>query len=367
MRVVLRSFSGLLVLLVSLPAVAEPRDAEATLRAELITAIQRRDVDAVKSRVQMPLEAKELRFLDGKCADFTSPYAAIEDHELATFVGCLADIGIAATPGAELGDATYGPGAILILDTFGGKLRSLSSIDPGNDQFMIEPGVFASHVRKFKRSIAPSAALKKTLDASTDARALASVMVCVDLRGKITSLEIEVEGDATYEREVRTAARAWSVKPFRVGKQAVPACAALTLGYPAQRLTTPPRPAAPDAPPVVAQPATSTTTTAPRNVPPTLLEGSRISGEPVILPDETTKNAIRDSGANQVIGSFKLCIDTAGAVTKIVTLKTTGFEPYDKTLIRGMRQWKYRPYNLDGKPVPVCTAITFVYKQTVAR
>jgi hypothetical protein len=31
--------------------------------------------------------------------------------------------------------------------------------------------------------------------------------------------------------------------------------------------------------------------------------------------------------------------------------------------MREMRQWAYRPYLINGKPVPVCTAVTFIYSQ----
>jgi hypothetical protein len=26
-------------------------------------------------------------------------------------------------------------------------------------------------------------------------------------------------------------------------------------------------------------------------------------------------------------------------------------------------EWRYKPYNVNGKPVPVCTAVTFIYSQ----
>jgi hypothetical protein len=102
-------------------------------------------------------------------------------------------------------------------------------------------------------------------------------------------------------------------------------------------------------------------------VPSTRLEGQRIRGEPAIVPDQPTKDAIRDAGVARVTGSFKLCLDATGAVARVETLKTTGFESYDRTLIRGMRQWMYRPYTVDGKPAPVCTAVIFIYEQSAAR
>jgi hypothetical protein len=36
---------------------------------------------------------------------------------------------------------------------------------------------------------------------------------------------------------------------------------------------------------------------------------------------------------------------------------------YDAKIMREMRRWAYRPYTVNGKAVPVCTAATFIYAQ----
>lgn len=354
----MRVACALLVLLAAVPARAD----DAAVRAELIAAVQRRDVEAVRRVMRMPFDATDLRFVDPKCTrEFTGHHTVIEDHELAGFVGCLADIGIGGTAAVEEGDTTYGPGAVLHLPIRDGQIAAMISVDLG-EFFAIDPAVFVSHMKGFARVIVPGAALKKTIDAAADAGVVASAVVCVDKRGKVLDLDIEIEGDAAYERDIRAAARKWSVRPFLVRKQAVPACAELRVGYPEQRLTAkPPEPEAEPAPALPVPPAP------PRVVAPKMLEAYRISGEAAIVPDDLTKLEIQKAGVAQVIGSFKLCLDTRGAVVRVQTLKTSGFEAYDQKLIRGMRKWRYRPYLDDGKPVPVCTAVTFVYKQTVAR
>ncbi|MBS1125051.1 MAG: putative TonB protein [Deltaproteobacteria bacterium] len=89
----------------------------------------------------------------------------------------------------------------------------------------------------------------------------------------------------------------------------------------------------------------------PQNVPPTLLEGSR-------------KTEIQRSGKDKIIGSFKLCINAGGAVTSVKMLKSTGFPAYDSKIQSKMNgEWKYRPYAVNGRAVPVCTAVTFIYSQ----
>ncbi|MBA3457804.1 MAG: energy transducer TonB [Deltaproteobacteria bacterium] len=102
----------------------------------------------------------------------------------------------------------------------------------------------------------------------------------------------------------------------------------------------------------------------PQNVPPTLLEGSRIAGDKMIVPDDVTKTEIQRSGKDKIIGSFKLCINASGAVTSVKMLKSSGFPAYDSKIQSKMNgEWKYRPYAVNGRAVPVCTAVTFIYSQ----
>ena len=102
---------------------------------------------------------------------------------------------------------------------------------------------------------------------------------------------------------------------------------------------------------------------APQNVPPTLLEGSRIAGNKNIVPDDVTKTEISRSGKDRIVGSFKLCITVDGNIASISQLKGTGFGAYDQKIQSEMRAWRYKPYMVNGKAVPVCTAVTFIYSQ----
>jgi TonB family protein len=94
-----------------------------------------------------------------------------------------------------------------------------------------------------------------------------------------------------------------------------------------------------------------------------MLEGLRISGVKNIVPDDVTKVEIQRSGKTKIIGSFKLCIDANGAVLSVAQLKSTGFSAYDTKIKTAMQAWRYKPYTVNGKPVPVCTAVTFIYSQ----
>ena len=100
-----------------------------------------------------------------------------------------------------------------------------------------------------------------------------------------------------------------------------------------------------------------------QNVPPTLLEANRLTGNKLITPDPKTVEEIKKSGKDKIIGSYKLCLDTQGAVTVVKQLKSTGFAAYDTKIQAEMQTWTYKPYAINGKPAPVCTAVTFIYSQ----
>ena len=94
------------------------------------------------------------------------------------------------------------------------------------------------------------------------------------------------------------------------------------------------------------------------------MQGKRIAGERTIVPDDLTKVAIERAGQRQIQGTFRVCIDDTGGVESVLPMRSTGFADYDRKLIGGIRTWRYSPYSIDGQPVPVCTAVTFVYSQS---
>jgi outer membrane biosynthesis protein TonB len=100
----------------------------------------------------------------------------------------------------------------------------------------------------------------------------------------------------------------------------------------------------------------------PQNVPPQALEANRIAGVKMIVPDDVTKTEISRSGKNKLIGSFKVCITAEGNIASVSQLKSTGFPAYDSRITSTIRgDWRYRPFTMNGKPAPVCTAVTFIF------
>jgi len=94
-----------------------------------------------------------------------------------------------------------------------------------------------------------------------------------------------------------------------------------------------------------------------------MLEGHRIAGDKNVVPDNDTKLKIQASGKDRVVGSFKLCVKDTGDIASVTVLMSTGFTAYDARIEAAMKTWKYSPYFVDGKPVPVCTAVTYIHTQ----
>jgi protein TonB len=101
----------------------------------------------------------------------------------------------------------------------------------------------------------------------------------------------------------------------------------------------------------------------PQNVAPTAIDALMTSGNKQIIPDDVTKIEIQRSGKPKIVGSFKICLGTGGSIDSINMLKSTGFPAYDEKLKREMRDWRFRPFLINGRAAPVCTAKTFIYSQ----
>ncbi len=140
-------------------------------------------------------------------------------------------------------------------------------------------------------------------------------------------------------------------------KQPAEVTPAVVMPTPAPIIPQPVVPVAPPpAPVVVAKAAT-------KNVLPAALEALRTAGDRQIGPDEISRAEIARSGKDKVMGAFKICVGADGAINQVATIKSTGWPAYDSRIAEQAKsQWHYKPFMADGSAVPVCSAVTFVYK-----
>jgi periplasmic protein TonB len=100
----------------------------------------------------------------------------------------------------------------------------------------------------------------------------------------------------------------------------------------------------------------------PEIVPPGVIEGRLLSGNTHIEAPDSVRVDMLHAGLRQLVGTFKLCIDARGHVSGLSIIATTDYPAYDHKLMSEMKRWRYVPYEIGGEPVPVCTAITVVYR-----
>jgi len=346
---------------------AAPID-KAAIRREVIAAIAERQPVKLAAAAKR-LSVHNLWFDADECLWFAGTSNQVDAGDFPRLVTCLADLEFRArTDTGEFISATYGPGIGVNVTVFdnGAVALWVYRIESFEPDATIEPTTFASQVASFSRQIAPDKKTRAKLDAADDSMSIA-VHVCVDGKGKIDRVEPQAlpEAFAAYGQQATKLIRKWKVKPFVVRGKPVRACARLVVGYPEKRLEPlqigmPPAsdmPTAPtEPPPLRTKPAPAVS-----DVTPEVMEKRRVAGEKVIRPSAETRAEMLSSGVDHVIGSFKICVDDKGIVTKVKMLRTTTYEKYDRMLEAGMRLWKYRPFEVDGRAVPVCWAVTFIY------
>jgi len=94
---------------------------------------------------------------------------------------------------------------------------------------------------------------------------------------------------------------------------------------------------------------------------PSVLQGLRVSGETQLHPSEATQSSMIRSGISRASGTVRVCISTDGDVASATMAKPTTYAEYDATILSAVKNWRYRPYTLDGTPVPACSFVTFNY------
>lgn len=385
---------ALLALLAPTIAAASPSE----VAGELAAAIRAKNTKAVTKVLSPRVYTEGLWFPDAACAKRFAKAQVIEKGQRGVLAGCLAKLALQANTRSStaIGGAvlTFAPGMELELGTVGKLVYHLSFAHADARPTLT---MQAFEALRTKGSLDVDAAVATELAAFTKKtpRIEATLEVCLDAQGK-PAIRVAAAPIASTGEVFREAVADWAFSPFVFKKKAMPVCGIVTLFYPAKQaggtealpyrhLTSaeeldyvdgeeggeeggveggiaggvvggdPGYPLPPPPPPPPPAP--------PQNVPPTLLEGQRIAGDKLIVPDEETKKQITKSGKDKVIGSYKLCVDVQGNVTHVNMLKATAFEAYDVKIMRTMRTWKYRPYLVNGQAKPVCTAVTFIYSQ----
>lgn len=368
--------AALLTFLIACAPGLKPKETKVAAQDTLVAAAG--DAGKMAALVRRGVVNGGLWFEDATCSKFTDGEVAAADR--AEFARCL--VGLHLTPSARedaLGDVVvmnYAPGfevEVRLLQELGNPpaltwigfaakrnkdaLPSISSDAleglriAGDRNGPVDPALGTT----WERESAPQDDTLGPVDPANKF-AMAWVKVCLDESGAITDVDPFVATSTAAEAGFVAAARTWKFRPFTLGGQAMPVCAMARMIYPPtavagrEVLPMPPPPSRSKKRPRVL--STSR-----------LIEGYRIAGNKQIVPMDHARNEMASAGLTSVRGTFRICLDDTGVPESVLPMRSTGITSYDQTILSEMRKWRYRPYQIDNETVPVCTAVTFIYKQ----
>ena len=98
-------------------------------------------------------------------------------------------------------------------------------------------------------------------------------------------------------------------------------------------------------------------------VPHQYLAATRIAGKTHIEPPPRVRIAMVRERRAQIVANVKMCLTRQGRVKRLRVLQSSGYPSYDQLIVHQMWFWRYRPYSIGGSSMPICTTVTFVYRQ----
>jgi TonB family protein len=100
----------------------------------------------------------------------------------------------------------------------------------------------------------------------------------------------------------------------------------------------------------------------PEVVPEKVLEGHRVAGETFIPAPEAVRQQMHRARVERITATLRICIDRRGEVAGVDLLRPSGHPEWDRRLARAARDWRYRPYRLEGgTPVAARGPVTLLY------
>ena len=344
------------------PEAPDPGDVD--YAAQVATASSFGDVTSIEKLLHGSVANGGLWFNDPECMKQFPVAERIEKDRIHAFAACLAGLKLQRSNRKDMlldvAVLTYAPGIEVearIYDDDQGPRLSWIGYESRRDVADGLPSISPGALEALRISGEPHGPLDPAIAATLEldreperTLALAWVKVCIDGTGAVTGAHAREATSLRAARVFAAAASTWQFRPFVVNGQALPVCAMVRMVYP---------PAS--APPVESLPVILDSETP--LISPRAMIGLRVSGEYRIQPDMETKRQIQRAGARRISGTFKVCLDASGHVASMQTVRSTGFVGYDQKIQREISHLVYKPYVDEGRPVPVCTGLTYIYAQ----
>lgn len=316
------------------------------------------DVAAVRKMMGPHVTIGGLWFSDPACQQEFAGTGEIAGGRLDELARCLTTVKLAVSPRKDaLPDVavlTYEPGLEIearFVDQPSGPWLSWIGYEARQDQADALPTISPDTLESLRVAGTREPAVSG-LEAESQGGhyAYAWVKTCIDAEGKVTGTHVREASSVRAARVLPAAIADWAFKPFVPAGQPMPVCSMVLLGSPLAAALDHAR-----------IPFAMHTPEGRIVVAPTSLHLRK--GNKVLVPDDDTKSEMAAYSPARWIGTFALCVDEAGHVGDLLMTKSTRSAAYDAKILREVARWEYEPYIDDGKPVPVCTTITFIYSQ----
>jgi len=96
-------------------------------------------------------------------------------------------------------------------------------------------------------------------------------------------------------------------------------------------------------------------------VPQDRMEGRRIAGDAQILLPQSVLARVASEGKGGLVVGARVCVDARGNVASVTISAGSGFADVDSHVERGVRAWRFEPWQVAGEAVPVCFGARFHY------
>jgi hypothetical protein len=305
-----------------------------------------------------------LWFADSSCEEQFGVPQVVAATAFDAFARCVAELHLQPSGREDSIDdtsvLTYEPGFEVEARVIGGRLDYIGFAGRGPHEPAL-PTITPKALESLRVAGDPNVTLTPTtieamgfdLKAKVAPKLVQYLRICLADTGAPASIRPASTSTAEASVAFTALVRDWMFRPFVVDGHPTAACAIVGFHYPAadpargpDRLPAPRQYAKSGAPVYIASLKR--------------LESTRRSGSRLVIPDAPDKIHLN---GKRLVSSFTLCLDETGHYESGTMTLSTGVPHYDAKIARQLMSWTFAPYELAGKPVPVCATFVFIYSQ----
>jgi protein TonB len=101
---------------------------------------------------------------------------------------------------------------------------------------------------------------------------------------------------------------------------------------------------------------------APKILPASELEKLRVGGDPQPSLPAGAKMIMHRDNVKKISLAVKVCVGEDGVPNSVKLVRSSDYGDANEKVLSDIRKWRFRPYLLNGSPVPVCTAALLSYQ-----